>query len=523
MKTVIYARKSSESEDRQVQSLDDQLNALRILAKREGIRVDEEFVEARSAKEPHTRPEFARLTEAIQSGKICRILTWSMNRLSRNLVDGGLVAHLLQTGKIEAIHTVDRIYRPEDNALLLSIENGMATSFIQDLRKNVVRGMDSKASKGWQPGRVPIGYVNNPFTREVDSDPTRFPLLRKAWDLMLTGGYTPSEMFYEMERLGLSSQSRRQTMRPLSKSMVYSMFSNPFYKGLFSYKGRLVQGKHIPLVTEAEFDAVQRILGRHIDRRKRKHVYAFSGLLKCGKCGCQIVADTRTKTYAGTNRTVSYTYYHCTNGRGGCTKQGITTETLAGQFARAVAKIVIPQSFAEWALEEAMHQSEHELIAMATSASAIDARVCEKQKGLSKLLEMRLNEELSAEEYKAEKLRHEEEIANLVERRKTLLTQEQCILKMIEENLKLAAEAEGFDDQEEVHRRGFILSLGSTHYLTQGILRISLHPILRVIAGFGPLRNGSLSPKRGDILSANSAWYSLIRDIRNVARMELGE
>lgn len=55
MATVIYARKSSESEDRQVQSLDDQVRELLALAKRDGIQVAEVIQEARSAKDPETR------------------------------------------------------------------------------------------------------------------------------------------------------------------------------------------------------------------------------------------------------------------------------------------------------------------------------------------------------------------------------------------------------------------------------------------------------------------------------------
>jgi hypothetical protein len=58
MRYILYARKSSESEDRQVQSVDDQLRVLRDLARRERLTVVAELTESRSAKDPGKRPVF---------------------------------------------------------------------------------------------------------------------------------------------------------------------------------------------------------------------------------------------------------------------------------------------------------------------------------------------------------------------------------------------------------------------------------------------------------------------------------
>src|SRR4051812_32468227 len=101
MHIAIYARKSTESEDRQIQSLTDQLTALQALAQRESLRIDEVYEESRSAKAPYSRPEFQRLIKNIEAGRIRGVFTWSINRLSRNPVDGGIIAYLLQTGKLE--------------------------------------------------------------------------------------------------------------------------------------------------------------------------------------------------------------------------------------------------------------------------------------------------------------------------------------------------------------------------------------------------------------------------------------
>ena len=146
MSAVIYARKSSESEDRQIQSLGDQLAVLRGLARELGVSIETEFLESKSAKDPYARPEFERLVTSIEQGTITEVFTWALNRLSRNPVDGGRIAHLLQKGNLNKIVTPTKVYDSEDSPLLLAVENGMSTAFIQDLSRNVKRVYDSEDS-----------------------------------------------------------------------------------------------------------------------------------------------------------------------------------------------------------------------------------------------------------------------------------------------------------------------------------------------------------------------------------------
>ncbi len=48
----LYARKSTDVEDKQVRSIEDQLAVLRALAKQEGLSIVDEFIEKQSAKKP---------------------------------------------------------------------------------------------------------------------------------------------------------------------------------------------------------------------------------------------------------------------------------------------------------------------------------------------------------------------------------------------------------------------------------------------------------------------------------------
>src|SRR3989338_1659159 len=268
IKYFIYARKSTEGEDRQVQSIDDQLSRLKELARDLSLEIKTIYTESKSAKKPHNRPIFDAMLERVEKGEAQGILCWQINRLSRNPVDSGKLQWLLQQGIIKSIRTIDREYLPEDNVLIFNVESGVANQYILDLRKNVERGIQSKLKKGWLPCSAPLGYLNTKTELRgenyIINDPERFALLRKAWDLMLTGNYTPPQI---LEKLNNEWGFRTRTMKrkgskPMSNSTIYRMFTNIFYAGILQYRGIEQQGKHAPMVSLEEFDRVQMLLGR---------------------------------------------------------------------------------------------------------------------------------------------------------------------------------------------------------------------------------------------------------------------
>src|SRR3972149_7085393 len=99
MKYLIYARKSSEDGDRQILSIDSQINELKEIAKKRGAKIIGTLEESKSAKAPG-RLIFNQLITKIQSGKAYGILCWKLDRLARNPIDGGQISWLLQTGII---------------------------------------------------------------------------------------------------------------------------------------------------------------------------------------------------------------------------------------------------------------------------------------------------------------------------------------------------------------------------------------------------------------------------------------
>lgn len=512
MAVAIYARKSTESEDRQVQSLDDQLKELKVLAERSGVHIELTIIESKSAKEPYSRPEFQRLISMIEAGEVTALLTWHINRLTRNMVDGGIIAHLLQQGKLEYILTPQRRYSPQDSALLLAIENGMATSYIQDLSRAVKRGMKGKVERGWLPGPAPLGYQNNRLTQTIERHPRAFEIVRKGWQLVLEQGFTAAEVQREWQKLGLKGARKANSSRTPSKSSVHRILSNPFYAGLIQFRGELHKGSHEPMITREQFERAQRLLRRGTRRRQRKHSHAFSGLFRCPVCGCRIVGEIKRKTYAKTARNVAYTYYHCT-GFKGCSKKGVREDSILAALSTTMDRIQITAGLRDWLKNQVRLSISSDQHVSRTALSEVDSQITETKKRMRLLLEMRLNNELDATEYLEVKGEAERALADLIAKRARLESHDDAVQDFVSERLDAAERAGHFTDVTMECRRGILEGLGRNCFLTPEKLSIQLDPVIAKIAAFEPPRVASQTSKRGDPAVAFALWRGLVDDI----------
>jgi len=243
----IYSRKSSEDEDRQVLSIESQIKELKEMAQRMGLPIIEILSEARSAKEPG-RPIFNSMMERIKNGEADGILCWKLDRLARNPVDGGSIIWTLEKQGIKIITPSQTYSHESDNTILMYVEFGMAHKYINDLSRNVKRGLKMKLEKGWYPNVAPLGYLNNisrdKGNRTIIPDPERFPLIRKMWDLMLTGNYSPVKILnIANQEWGFKTrQMKKLGGRPLNRSGIYRIFTNPFYAGFLNILKEVVNG-----------------------------------------------------------------------------------------------------------------------------------------------------------------------------------------------------------------------------------------------------------------------------------------
>lgn len=367
IKYFLYARRSSEeNKDRQVQSIDDQINSLKELAKRENIKIIKIFTESKSAKTPNNRPIFDDMLKKMSSGEAEGILCWQINRLSRNPVDSGRISWMLQNGTIKSIQTMEKEYRPEDNVIIFNVETGQANQFIIELKKNVRRGLNSKADKGDYPTKVPLGYLNDKIKKNIIVDKQIFPLVRKMWDLMLTGNYAPSKILsIANNEWGFRTpRTKRGGDRPMAMSTIYRMFNNVFYTGSFMWHNETRTGNHKPMITIDEYDRVRFLLGKKGKPRFAKHNHPYTGIIKCEECGCLHTASTKFKQIKCTGEIKSFTYYYCTRRtkRVECSqKKVLTIGELEQQIDEELQKCTIAPKFFQWAMDRLSEANETEV------------------------------------------------------------------------------------------------------------------------------------------------------------------
>lgn len=439
IKYFLYARKSSEAEDRQVASIESQINELQKLAKEQSLVVSKIFRESKSAKAPG-RLIFGEMISEINRGKARGIICWKLDRLARNPVDGGTISWMIQQGTVQHIQTYGKSYYPNDNVLPMQVELGMANQFVRELSVNVKRGLKTKVDSGWFPSVAPAGYLNTPDLDKgfkiIEKDPLRFPIVRKIWDLMLTGNSTPPQILKQANKeWGYRSPKRRSGGgKPLSRSGIYRILTNPFYYGWFEYpsgSGKWYKGKHKPMISKDEFDRAQILLGRKGKPSPHTRTFAYTGLIFCADCKCQITAEEKNQMICSeckfkfgyenkfacpkcqtpidkmkNPKILNYVYYHGTGRKDPNCKncrQYIKVEDLEDQIDGYLASVQIKQEYLDWAIKHL--EKAHELESTKRDATylAQERNYHNACKRLDRLLQLRMDEEITEIEYAEEK------------------------------------------------------------------------------------------------------------------------
>jgi len=387
-KFFIYTRKSTDTEDRQVRSISDQLAELKELAVKEQIEVVDIFVEKQTAKAPG-RPVFNEMLLRIEANEASGILAWHPDRLARNSVDGGKIIYLLDTGKIAELKfpTFWCDTTPQGK-FMLSIAFSQSKYYVDNLSENIKRGHRNKVKDGIWPQMAPLGYVNK--NRKIVPDENIAPLIKKTFEAYSSGSFTLRQLRDKFNELGL----KRKSGKKLAVSNYQKLLKNPIYTGLMLYNGEIHEGKHEPIITKKLFDSVQEVMMRKSKpHSKGLKPFLYRGFFRCGECGCFITTETQK----------GHNYLRCTKRKNPCSQKYTREEIITSEIQKEIKKVSLPDDWANWMIAEndKDRQSENQSSEIFSQKTKDEISLLDSK--IEKLMNAYLENALSLDEYRESK------------------------------------------------------------------------------------------------------------------------
>ena len=483
IKYFIYPRKSSEQEDRQVASIDSQVRELDDVAKKDKLFVVATLEESHSAKHPG-RPIFNKMVEKIEKGEANALLVWNASRISRNSIDTGKIIYLFDIEKLVEVRTPSQVFRNTPNdKFLLNLFCSQAKLENDNKGEDVKRGLRARLQAGVFPGRGPIGYMSDKYTERGAKknlvDPERFDIVRRMFDLMLTGNYTVLEIFRIVTK-EWKFKTRQGT--PIGRSTLYKIFSNPFYYGSFEYpmgSGNWIKGNYKPMITEEEYDQIQYLLGRKGRPRPKNHIFDFPGMIRCGECKGTIVIEEKWK-YQQNGNIHHYIYYHCSKRiTPTCSQGSIEVAELNKQINKKIEELRIPPEFQTYAMKWFRQENEKEAGSRNAVLKTQQAGYTLCLKKIDGYMDMRAAQLIGDDEYNAKIAPLKKEKAQLEELLGDTGDRVNKWLSVADEMLAFVKDAIGkFNNGSIPTRKGILSALGQNLLLKDRILQIDLEKSL---------------------------------------------
>ena len=340
---VLYARVSSKEQELGYSILAQQ-ELLNAYGSERKLKI-ETFSDVETAKTVG-RPGFNAMVSYIRKHPECRVLlVEKTDRLYRNFKDYVTIDDLdLEVHFVKENFILTKDSRSSEK-FMHGIKVLMAKNYIDNLSEEVKKGLRTKAAQHLWPSYAPLGYVNATGPdgkRIIVPDSQRGPMITQLYAWFATAEHSLKALAKKAYEEGFRF---RKSQNKIPVTTLHKILRKRIYMGEFDYGGVIYQGIHEPLVTREVWERVQEILdGRHEKKhRKVNHDFAYSGLIRCGLCGCSLVGELKKGRYV---------YYHCTGYRGKCGDPYTREEVLEQRFAAGLRELVIPRTVLEWLQSE---------------------------------------------------------------------------------------------------------------------------------------------------------------------------
>lgn len=482
LRYILYARKSSEEDDRQSLSIPAQVRSLK--DKFRGINIVAVLEESQSAFDPG-RPVFDKVIEMLENGEADGILSWHPDRLSRNEVDASRITYAVRRGIIKDLKFGTYLFdNSPSGIMMLQTMLSQSQYYSAKLSVDVKRGNEQQRKNGWLTYRAMPGYLNarnpnNPDQGIIVVDEDRYALVRKMWDYLLTGNYSvPMIEKIASEEWGYRSPKRRNSGdTPMHRNTLYKMFTNIRYTGLIPVPDKPDQyekATYPAMISMEEYDTAQVILGRQgKPRRPISKEFTYRGFLFCKECGCQITAQDKFKKLKN-GKVLHYVYYHCTRKRPCENRKTVEEKNIAGQLFTLLDKYTIHPLFEEWALEAMKEMNAGEAKEREAIENSQFKNLQQLRQQHDKLIDMASKELIKEDKFKEKSKELLDRIKNAEDAVATTNDRAESWREAMYKTIDVVAHGrERFENGGIVAKRDVLLALGTHPTLYDGVIELT--------------------------------------------------
>lgn len=315
MNVVIWARVSSR-EQKEGYSIDAQLRATRERATKSGWTVVREFSVAESAKRGATRVAFNEMVAWVKANakreNLRAILSHKLDRICRNMRDAVRMQELEDQHGISLAFVENQFGPGPAGALSFNVMAAVAQYYSDNLRTEVLKGIEERCRQGWQHGLASYGYMNCSDERDepIRPHPQNSKAVVRAFELYASGRHTFESLADQLAGEGYTYQKSNPRFH---RTALSRMLRNRIYVGEIRWGERYYTGKHRPLIDRRTFAICQDLLDGKIRRTRAKIDHAFAGgLFACQHCGALITGERIKRKLNGGGVRV-HEYYRCAN------------------------------------------------------------------------------------------------------------------------------------------------------------------------------------------------------------------
>jgi site-specific DNA recombinase len=481
LRYIAYLRKSSEDEERQVLSKEAQRD--KIKERFPDLNIIKFVDESKSAFEPDKRIVFKELLEQLDEKKIDGIIAWHPDRLSRNEQDAAAITYRIRRGIVKDLKFANYTFdNSPEGIMMLQLTMSQSQYFSAKLSKDVRRGNEQKRKNGGVTGKAPEGYLNDRIKKTVYKDSLRWPLLREAVEMMLTGNYSvPLILDWLNNEKGYRTLKRnKRGGGELSRASLYRIFNSVRYAGWIQDPHNpeiMFVADYPPLMTQQEFDRIQTLPGSKAAKKfATRKQFALRGLIRCGDCGCMITAQSQEKKLKGGGSNI-HTYYHCTRKsklRKCSQNYSVTEEVLYKQCEDLLNDYELAPELYAWSMEALNDMLQQEKPERESAAAMHNHAIGDIEAQLDRLLDMSMKSMVDDDTFLSKSTQLKTQLKELHKQQSVNAKKVESWYDFMSDTfLKLTGANSKFVNGEFTDKKEILLAIGQNPILLDGQLSIT--------------------------------------------------